>query len=210
MPILDTLWEHLLLSRPLLLIAPDPSILSTTILVLQSLIAPMEPRLDFRPLLSVYDPDFAVFAALASSSSSLSSSSSSSSSLLPYSVLNSINSIQSAISSSSSSSTATTTAPLLLAATTDPLVAESLAEKVSILALGGTPALTVEYTGQAALKRMLGEARAGGATVFVQVDMLREEAWNIAFRRDVQAAMSVTHCRFGMIIERRSSSYQAL
>ena len=201
MPILDVLWEHLLLSRPLLLIAPDPSVLSTTILVLQSLIAPMEPRLDFRPLLSVYDPDFAVFAALVSSSSS------SSSSLLSYPVLNAIHSVQSTISSSSSSAAATTTAtttattiPLLLAATTDPLVAESLAEKVSILALGGTPASTVEYTGQTALKRILGEARAGGETVFVQIDALREEMWNSAFRRDVQAAMNATHRRIRAIM----------
>ena len=202
MPILDVLWEHLLLSRPLLLIAPDPSVLSTTILVLQSLIAPMEPRLDFRPLLSVYDPDFAVFAALVSSSSS------SSSSLLSYPVLNAIHSVQSTISSSSSSSssaaaaatTTTTTIPLLLAATTDPLVAESHAEKVSILALGGTPASTVEYTGQTALKRILGEARAGGETVFVQIDALREEMWNSAFRRDVQAAMNATHRRIRAIM----------
>ena len=194
MPILDTLWEHLLLSRPLLLIAPDPSVLSTAILVLQSLIAPMEPRLDFRPLLSVYDPDFAVFAALASSSSS---------SLLPYPVLNTIHSIQSTLSSSSSSSSTTTlSAPPLLAATTDPLVAESLAEKVSILALGGTSASTVEYTGQIALKRILGEARAGGETVFVQVDVLREETWNSSFRRDVQAAMNATHRRICATISR--------
>ena len=61
--LLDILWAHLILSHSLLVFAPSASILSHSFLLLSSLLAPLELQLDLRPSLTVYDPDYPVFAA---------------------------------------------------------------------------------------------------------------------------------------------------
>lgn len=60
--VLDQLWAALLLGQPLLLFGTSSALLTQLALALQSLIAPLEPRLDFRPSLSIYDSDYPALA----------------------------------------------------------------------------------------------------------------------------------------------------
>jgi len=55
------LWEVMLLGEPLLIVADDISLCSKAVLALQSLIVPLKYTGDFRPLLSIFDPDFEAF-----------------------------------------------------------------------------------------------------------------------------------------------------
>lgn len=56
-----SLWEIMLLGEPLLIVADDTSLCSKVVLALIALIAPLKYTGDFRPLLSIFDPDFEIF-----------------------------------------------------------------------------------------------------------------------------------------------------
>ena len=57
-PSLWHLWELVLTGKPIMVFAPTPALCSQTVLGLVSLIAPIGYDDDFRPFLTIYDPDF--------------------------------------------------------------------------------------------------------------------------------------------------------
>ena len=57
-PSLWHLWELVLTGEPVMVFAPTPALCSQTVLGLVSLIAPIGYDDDFRPFLTIYDPDF--------------------------------------------------------------------------------------------------------------------------------------------------------
>jgi hypothetical protein len=58
-PCLWTLWELVLLGRPVLVLGPSPRLCGDAIMAMVSLIAPLSFHGDYRPYFTLYDPDFA-------------------------------------------------------------------------------------------------------------------------------------------------------
>lgn len=58
---LSTLWELVLLSEPILILSPNPTLSSNAVLSLVSLISPLEYQGDFRPYFTIHDQDFKSF-----------------------------------------------------------------------------------------------------------------------------------------------------
>mmetsp|Transcript_2771 Transcript_2771/g.2604 ORF Transcript_2771/g.2604 Transcript_2771/m.2604 type:complete len:88 (+) Transcript_2771:1122-1385(+) len=62
MLILWSLWELVISETPLLIVADDPTECSHAVLILLSLISPLKTQADYRPYLTIYDPDTKDFA----------------------------------------------------------------------------------------------------------------------------------------------------
>ena len=59
--IIDLLWAQLVLSHSILVYGSSVSIVTQCVLSLASLICPLEPQLDIRPTLTIYDSDLSAF-----------------------------------------------------------------------------------------------------------------------------------------------------
>lgn len=59
--IIDLLWTQLILSHSLVVYGSSVSIVAQCVLSLASLICPLEPQLDVRPILTIYDSDLSAF-----------------------------------------------------------------------------------------------------------------------------------------------------
>jgi hypothetical protein len=60
-----TLWELMVVGKPVLVVAPSPAQCSEAVTALVSLVAPLLYSVDFRPYFTIHDPDFARLNALA-------------------------------------------------------------------------------------------------------------------------------------------------
>ena len=74
LPSLWHLWELVLTGQPIMVFAPTPSLCSQTVLGLVSLIAPIGFNDDFRPFLTIYDPDFREISAACAASAAAAAS----------------------------------------------------------------------------------------------------------------------------------------
>ena len=59
--ILWDLWELIISETPLLIVGDDPTECSHAVLILLSLISPLKTLSDFRPYITIYDPDIKEF-----------------------------------------------------------------------------------------------------------------------------------------------------
>jgi hypothetical protein len=63
--ILWQLWELVITETPLIIVGDDPTECSHAVLILLSLISPLKTQSDYRPYITLYDPDIKDFALLA-------------------------------------------------------------------------------------------------------------------------------------------------
>lgn len=55
-----TLWELVLLNKPIMVVGDTPAMVSNSVLGIISLISPLEYVSDYKPYMTVYDDDFHV------------------------------------------------------------------------------------------------------------------------------------------------------
>ena len=82
-PSLWHLWELVITGQPVMVFAPTPSLCSQTVLGLVSMISPVGFHGDFRPFLTIYDPDFKDISAACAATKSRRNAGKGSSSRLP-------------------------------------------------------------------------------------------------------------------------------